>query len=136
MRVDGNYGATVSYQPNMYDEWADSKDTAEPPLELQGALDNYEPKDDQTDDCFYQAGDLYRLMAADKKDLLIENTARNIESCTDNIKYRHAAHCYLADPDYGEKITKAMGLDTEKAVAFSKLSHDELMDATSAANWK
>jgi catalase len=136
MRVDGNYGATTSYQPNMYDEWKDSKETKEPPLEIQGALDIYEPKDDQTDDCFYQAGDLYRLIAEDKKDLLIENTARNIEPCTDNIKYRHAAHCYLADADYGERITKAMGLDTEKAIALSKLSHDELAEATSADNWR
>jgi catalase len=130
MRVDGNYGATTSYQPNMYDEWADSKELKEPPLEIYGPMDIYEPKDDQTDDCFYQAGDLYRLLAEDKKKLLIENTARNIEPCTDNIKYRHAAHCILADEDYGKRIVKALGLDYEQALVYSKLSHDELMKET------
>ena len=36
------------------------------------------------------------------------NTARNIAPCTPNIKYRHAVHCFLADPEYGERLAKAM----------------------------
>ncbi|WP_408606727.1 catalase-related domain-containing protein [Candidatus Desulfovibrio trichonymphae] len=55
-------------------------------------MDSYEPKDDATDDCFYQAGDLYRLMTEDKKVILIDNTARNIAEVTANIKYRHVEH--------------------------------------------
>jgi catalase len=131
MRVDGNYGAATTYQPNMFGEWAEQKDKKEPPLELQGLLDSYEPKDDATDDCFRAGGDLYRLISEDKKQVLIENTARNIEPCTDNIKYRHAAHCYLADEDYGTRITKALGLDLGKVTEYAKLSHDDLMKATS-----
>ncbi|MDR1271596.1 MAG: catalase [Clostridiales Family XIII bacterium] len=132
MRVDGNYGAATSYEPNMFDEWKDSKELKEPPLEIKGMMDIYEPKDDKTDDCFYQAGDLYRIMAEDKKQLLIENTARNIAPCTDNVKYRHAAHCFLADPDYGKRIAEATGVDPAKAKKLSKLSHDKLMEATRA----
>ena len=41
------------------------------------------------------------------------NTARNIEPVTENVKYRHAVHCYWADPAYGERITAAMGLDSK-----------------------
>ncbi|MDR0886475.1 MAG: catalase [Clostridiales Family XIII bacterium] len=132
MRVDGNYGAATTYTPNMYAEWKDQPDLKEPPLEIQGMLDSYEPKDDETDDCFRAAGDLYRLIAEDKKQVLIENTARNIGPCTDNIKYRHAAHCLLADEDYGVRITEALGLDLDQARKYSQLSHDELMDATKA----
>lgn len=133
MRVDGNHGATLGYQPNSYQEWEEQPEFREPPLEVQGAMDSYEPKDDQTDNCFYQAGDLFRLMSESQKQVLIENTARNMAGTTDNIRYRHAAHCYLADPDYGTRLAKALELDVEEVVKLSKLSHGELMQATSLA---
>jgi catalase len=75
-------------------------------------------------------------MTEDKKQLLIENTARNIGPATDNIKYRHAAHCYLADKDYGARIAEALGLDFDRVKKYSKLTHDKLMEETSAAKWK
>jgi catalase len=131
MRVDGNYGAAIGYEPNSIGEWADSKDTAEPPLEIQGLLAAYEPMDDATDDCFKQPGDLYRLMTADKRQLLIENTARNIDGVTQNVRLRHAAHCYLADTEYGTRIAEALKLDLAEVTRLSKLGHDELMKATS-----
>ena len=130
MRVDGNYGATTHYQPNSYDEWKEQPDLKEPPLEVQGAMDSYEPKDDQTDDCFRQPGDLYRLIAADKKDLLIENTARDMQGTTENIRERHAAHCYLADPEYGTRIAEAVGVDLDRVIELSKMSHEDRMKAT------
>ena len=84
-----------------------------------------------TDDCFYQPGKLYNLMTEDKKKLLIENTARNIMGAMDNVKYRHAAHCYLADMDYGKRLADALKLDLEKVKKLSEMSHDERMKATS-----
>ncbi|MDR3205778.1 MAG: catalase [Candidatus Methanoplasma sp.] len=130
MRVDGNYGAATGYQPNSYGEWDEQPGVREPPLELQGAMYQYEPKNDQTDDCFYQGGDLYRLMTEDKKKLLVENTARNIASVTRNIKYRHAAHCYIADKDYGTRIAGALGLDLNNVKRLAGLSHADRMKAT------
>ena len=32
MRVDGNYGSTLGYEPNSYGEWQEQPDFAEPPL--------------------------------------------------------------------------------------------------------
>ncbi|MDR1325224.1 MAG: catalase [Treponema sp.] len=130
MRVDGNYGATVSYEPNSTGEWAEQKDYREPPFEIRGAMDSYEPKVDQTDDCFYQAGDLYRLISTAQKQILIENTVRAISSVTKNVQIRHAAHCYRADEDYGTRLAEALGLDKAEVVRFSSLSHEELMKAT------
>jgi catalase len=92
-------------------------------------MDRYEQKD-ENDDCFHQPGDLYRLMTEDKKQVLIENTARNMASVTENIKYRHAAHCYLADSDYGMRFAKACRLDMKKVVTLSKMGHEERMQAT------
>jgi catalase len=132
MRVDGNYGSTLGYQPNSLWEWDEQQEYKEPPLEITGAMDAYEPKDDTTDDCFYQAGDLYRLMTEDKKTVLIDNTARNIAPATENIKYRHTAHCCLADQDYGARLTAALKLNPEQVIKLSKLSHKERMLATAA----
>jgi len=132
MRVDGNYGSTLGYQPNSLWEWDEQPEYKEPPLEIQGAMDSYEPKDEKSDDCFYQAGDLYRLITEDKKALLIENTARNIGPVSENIKYRHAAHCYLADKDYGTRLTKALGLAQDKVTKLAAMSHKERMKATTA----
>ncbi|MDL2291337.1 catalase, partial [Desulfovibrio sp. OttesenSCG-928-F20] len=130
MRVDGNYGSTLGYQPNSQWEWAEQPDFREPPLEIQGAMDSYEPKDDATDDCFYQPGDLYRLMTEDKRALLIENTARNIGGAEDNVKYRHAAHCLLADKEYGTRLADALSLKLGRVEELSRMTHDERMKAT------
>lgn len=130
MRVDGNYGAAKGYEPNSYGEWAQQEAFREPPLSLDGDMYHYDPKEEKEDDCFYQAGDLYRLMEPEKKTLLIENTARNIAPVTKNIKYRHVAHCYLADKEYGERLSQALGLDLDRVVALSKLNHAERFAAT------
>lgn len=130
MRVDGNYGKTVAYSPNSEEIWAAQPEVMEPPLALEGAMYRYDPKEDPTDDCFKAGGDLYRVMSEDKKALLIENTARNIAPVTKNIKYRHAVHCYLADKEYGERISAALDLDLYTVIDLSKLDNNQLIQAT------
>ncbi|MDR0459390.1 MAG: catalase, partial [Coriobacteriales bacterium] len=65
MRVDGNYGATRGYHPNSYGEWQPQPEFKEPPLPISGAIDHYDAYLD--DDCFYQPGDLFRLLTEDKR---------------------------------------------------------------------
>ena len=130
MRVDGNYGGTPGYHPNSYGEWQAQPEVAEPPLELEGAAWRYDPKDDPTDDNFRQAGELYRLMTDEGRAALIDNTARNIAAVTPNIKYRHAVHCFLADEDYGRRLSEAMGIDFSRVKELAKLKNCELNEAT------
>jgi catalase len=130
MRADGNYGATAAYTPNSDGVWSAQPEVAEPPLDLEGAMYRFDPKEDPTDDNFRAGGDLYRVMAEDKRALLIENTARDIAPVTENVKYRHATHCYLADTEYGERITAALGLSLEKVKDLAKLDHKALVAAT------
>jgi catalase len=134
MRVDGNYGATLGYHPNSFGEWAEQKEYAEPPLDMEGNIDHHDPY--INDDCFYQAGDLYRLMAEDKRGLLLKNTAANIAPVTDNIKYRHAAHCFLADEEYGRRLAEALGLKADKVIELAKMSREERLSATSEEAWR
>lgn len=130
MRTDGNYGRTPAYHPNSEGYWSAQPDAQEPPLELEGAMYRFDPKDDPTDDNFRAGGNLYRLMTEDKRQLLISNTAADIASVTDNVKYRHAVHCYLADEEYGKRITEALDLDLDRVIELSKLNNDGLIEAT------
>jgi catalase len=130
MRVDGNYGAAPAYTPNSYNYWVPSPEVAEPPLDLEGSMWRFDPKDDPTDDNFRDGGDLYRLMTEDKRQILIDNTARNMNGVTDNIKYRHAVHCLKADEEYGTRMTAALGLNIDEVRRLSKLSNNELIAAT------
>jgi len=36
IRVDGNHGATLGYEPNSYGEWQEQPDFREPQLALEG----------------------------------------------------------------------------------------------------
>ena len=130
MRTDGNFGATIGYEPNSYGQWQQQAEAAEPPLDLFGPMDAWDPKDDPTDDTFYQPGDLYRLMTEDKRALLISNTAADIAPVTENIKLRHAAHCYKADPEYGTCLAEALDLSVDEVVRLAAMTHEERMAAT------
>lgn len=132
MRVDDNYGSTMGYQPNSFGEWEDQREFREPPMKVDGDINHYDPKDFPEDDCFKQGGDLWRLLEEDKKALLIKNTAADMCCVTDNVRYRHAAHCFIADPEYGERISEALKLDFAKVKELSKLNHAELKKATAA----
>ena len=77
MRVDGNYGSTLHYEPNSHGEWQEQPEFKEPPLDLYGAADRWDARKDD-DDYYTQPGMLFRIMTADKQRLLFENTARNI----------------------------------------------------------
>lgn len=130
MRTDDNYGGTPAYSPNSGGYWSAQPDVLEPPLDLSGAMYAYDPKDDPTDDNFRAGGDLWRLLAEDKKRLLIENTARDIAPVTKNVKYRHATHCYHADTEYGTRIAEALGLKLDTVKKLAKMSNRELIEAT------
>ena len=134
MRVDGNAGATKGYAPNGIEEWTAQAKFNYPPMGIEGKIDRYDVYADKTDDCFYQPGDLYRLMTEDKKKLLISNTVTDIMPVTKNIKYRHAAHCYLADKDYGTRIAKGLKLDMKMVKELAAMTEPERLKATAQVN--
>ena len=68
-----------------------------------------------------------------KKALLIANTAADIAPVTDNVKYRHAAHCFLADKDYGTRLAAALKLDLRRVEELSAMSEADRLAATRSA---
>ena len=109
MRVDGNYEGTLGYEPNSYGEWQEQPDFREPPLNLDGAADHWNPREDD-DDYFSQAGGLFRMMSSEQQKALFGNTARAMGDAPKEIKVRHISHCLKADPAYGEGVAAAMGI--------------------------
>jgi len=113
MRVDGNQGSRLHYEPNSQGEWKEQPDFSEPPLALEGAADRFDYWEDEPD-YFTQAGDLFRLMTPEQQQVLFDNTARNMTGVPDAIKQKHAYHCQQADPAYGEGVAKALGVELPK----------------------
>ena len=108
MRVDGNHGSTLGYEPNSDGQWAEQPSYREPPLALDGAADHWNHRVDE--DYYSQPGALFRLMSAEQKKALFENTARSIGEAPKEIQLRHIRNCLKADPAYGNGIAKALGI--------------------------
>jgi catalase len=112
-------GNNITYSPNSYGEWEDSKEHQEPALDIQGTADYHNFRED--DDNYYeQPGKLFRLMTAEEQQRLFSNTASNMQGTTKEIQLRHITNCYKADPAYGEGVAKALGIamsEVEAAVS-------------------
>lgn len=106
MRVDGNAGATIAYEPNSYEEWQEQKEHAEPTLDIDGGANRWEMDDDN----FTQVKMLFDLMSKEQQQVLFENTARAMGDAPDMIKQRHIDNCTKADPAYGAGVAKALGM--------------------------
>ena len=113
MRVDGNHGATLGYEPNSFGEWQEQPEFKEPPLDLFGAADNWNFREDDSD-YYTQPGKLFRLMSTAQQQVLFENTARAMGDAPEFIKIRHIGNCLKADPAYGKGVAKALGISLDK----------------------
>jgi catalase len=109
MRVDGNAGSTLGYEPNSYGEWQQQPDFREPPLALDGAADHWNFREDD-DDYFSQPRALFRLMTPAQQQVLFENTARAMGDAPIEVKRRHVENCTKCDPAYGAGVAKALGI--------------------------
>ena len=106
MRVDGNQGGTLGYEPNSEQEWAEQPDFREPPLSIEGAADHWNHRVDE--DYYSQPRALFRLMTAAQQQALFDNTARAISGASEQVKQRHIGNCTLCDPAYGAGVAEAI----------------------------
>ncbi|MGK5032999.1 catalase [Janthinobacterium sp. MDT1-19] len=106
MRVDGNQGGTLGYEPNSEQEWAEQPDFREPPLSLEGAADHWNHRVDE--DYYSQPRALFRLMTSAQQQVLFDNTARAISGASEQVKQRHIGNCTLCEPAYGAGVAEAI----------------------------
>ncbi len=109
MRVDGNFGGTLGYEPNGYGEWQEQPQYSEPPLQIDGSADHWNFREDD-DDYYSQPRALFRLMTPAQQQLLFDNTARAMGDAPQEVKRRHIANCHACDPAYGAGVARALGL--------------------------
>jgi catalase len=105
MRTDGNLGGTTTYWPNSHSEWTDQPQLNEPPMEV-GPAAHWDHRVDE--DHFQQPGDLFRKMTPQQKQVLFDNTARQVGGADKHIQERHIANCTKADPAYGKGVADAL----------------------------
>lgn len=113
MRVDGNSGSTLGYEPNSYGKWQEQPEYREPSLSLNGSADHWNFREDDND-YYTQPGKLFRLMSPEQRKVLFENTARSMGDIPKEIKIRHISNCYKADPEYGQGLANVLGISMDE----------------------
>tara|TARA_B110000211_G_scaffold115295_1_gene133556 strand:+ start:44940 stop:46385 length:1446 start_codon:yes stop_codon:yes gene_type:complete len=108
MRVDGNHGGTIGYEPNSQGEWQEQPDFSEPALSLSGAAARWDHREDK--DYYSQPGALFNLMTAEQQKVLFANTARSISAASLEVKKRHIGNCLKAAKAYGEGVANALNI--------------------------
>ncbi len=99
MRVDGNHGGILGYEPNCDGQWQEQPDFREPLLAIDGAADHWNHREDT--DYYSQPRALFRFMTPAQQQILFDNTARSISGAPKAIQIRHIANCLKADPASG-----------------------------------
>jgi catalase len=105
MRVDGNLGGNVNYEPNRFGDFAQDANASEPPLAA-GAVDRYDHRAD--DDYYTQPGMLFALFDDAQRQRLFGNIARHINGVPQEIVARQIEHFRRADPAYAEGVIAAL----------------------------
>lgn len=130
MRVDNNGGGGPNYYPNSFGGPAPNAVYAEPPMAVAGFTGRYEynhPNDD-----FFQPGELYRRVMNDQdRANLVKNITAHLGGALKRIQLRQTALFYKADPDYGTKVAKGLGLDIEEVQSLAEMTQEERVKATS-----
>lgn len=100
-------------------------------MEIHGEVYNYEER--QFDDDYYtQSGKLWRLMTDKDKQATCRNTAAQMKDVPLFIKRRHVMACNNADPQYGQMLAEALGIDLAEALVAEDPAHPS-WDKRSAA---
>jgi catalase len=129
MRFDENGGGGPNYWPNSMGGPEPDAKFAEPSIELEGNAARY--PQEITDDDFFQAGELYRRVMTDTdREHLIGNIVAHMGAAQKRIQLRQTALFYKADPDYGLRVAKGLGLDAKEVERLAAMSPDERAAAT------
>jgi catalase len=105
MRYDGNFGSAPNYEPNSFGGPKEDKQYADRPIKLSGEpAARYSHRENNDD--YTQAGDLFRLMSEDQKNLLCSNIAGSLGQTPIRIQELQLSHFEKADPDYAKRVQK------------------------------
>jgi catalase len=111
----GQGGSGPNYEPNSHaDAPKEAPEFREPPLPLGDVVqDRYNHRDGNDD--YSQVGDLYRLLPGDEKHRLAKAIGGALGQARRDIQERQLCHFFRADPDYGQRVAKALGIHIDMA---------------------
>ena len=117
LRVDGNHGDQVNYEPNSFGGPVEAPEYAEPPLKIDGDADRYQYANDDFD--YYDQPRMFFRKALDDtgRQHLIENFVESMTGVPENIQRRQLEHFYKTDEELGNGVAKGLGLETREAVS-------------------
>lgn len=116
MRVNNNFGSTIGYEPNSFGKWQEQSDYRDPALEIGSLADHWNFHEDDSD-YYTQTKMLFDVMSSEQKQILFDNTARNMSGVPENIQIRHIRNCAKADIEYGKGVVKALEIEWSKVEA-------------------
>jgi len=129
MQFDKNGGGGPNYWPNSLGGPAPDPSAGEPPFKVSepAARTPYpHPNDD-----FQQAGVLFRkVMTDENRDHLIGNIVDHLKGAQKRLQMRQTAIFYKADPEYGSRVGKGLGLDINEVERLAAMSQDDRAKAT------
>jgi len=129
MQFDKNGGGGPNYWPNSLGGPAPDPSAGEPPFKVSepAARTPYpHPNDD-----FQQAGVLFRKVMTDEdRDHLIGNIVDHLKGAQKRLQMRQTAIFYKADPEYGSRVGKGLGLDINEVERLAEMSQDDRAKAT------
>ncbi len=129
MRFDGNGGGGPHYWPTSMGGPAPDASFAEPPIDLEGQAARH--PQELTDHDFFQPGELYRRVMTDTdREHLTGNIVAHLGGAQRRIQLRQTALFFKADPDYGRRVAKGLGLDLKEVERLAAMSQEDRVEAT------
>ena len=105
MRVDGNSGNTVTYEPNSAGMFQEQPDYSEPPLSIEGAADHWNHREDE--DYFSQPRALYELLDDAEHQRMFQRLAGELIEASEETQKRQIDLFKKVHPEYGAGVEKA-----------------------------
>lgn len=107
MRIDGNSGNNVTYEPNSFGQYQEQRDFSEPPLNLGGAADHWNHREDDND-YFSQPRALYELLSEEEHQRMFQRIASELCQVPEAIQQRQIELFRQVHPEYGAGVEKAL----------------------------
>ncbi|HGJ5858628.1 MAG TPA: catalase [Arsenophonus nasoniae] len=112
MRVDGNSGNGVTYEPNSAGLFQEQPQFKEPPLTLIGAADHWNHRED--DDYYSQPRALFELLSKHEHKRMFERIASELVAASIETQQRQVALFNKVHPKYGKGVEKALEKQRKK----------------------
>ena len=120
LRVDGNGGKSVDYEPNSFGGPVADKKFAEPPMPVDGDGNRYDWYACDDKDYYGQPKLMWeKVFDQGARDRLVENIVVSMTGCPERIQRAMLPHFFKVHPDFGKGVAEGLKI---------KLSDEELRD--------